>query len=136
MKRLRNQHDRLPRWQANQLKHLVGNCPHCARFENNAGVEHGSVIYRFSETSVTFRCERCKLQWTITLANMHRTFAEVARCLKEAGATKEAEVYNWWANDFKFAVEREQTRKSSIQRLLQNPRTRRHVIRLPDTARP
>jgi formaldehyde-activating enzyme involved in methanogenesis len=96
-------------------------------------VKHESVIYRLSETSVTFRCERCKLQWTITLANMHKTLTEVVAVLKEGGATDEAEVYENFARITKFAVEREQARKSSIQRVLQNPLTRRHVIRLPDS---
>jgi|SRR5882724_304089 len=136
MNRLRNQHDRHPRWQANQLKHLVGNCPHCARFENNAGVKHESVIYRRSETSITFRCERCKLQWTITLANMHKAFAAFVPVLKEGGATEAAEIYENFARITKFAVEREQARKSSIQRVLQNPLTRKHVIRLPDSPSP
>jgi hypothetical protein len=127
-RKLRNQHDRHPRWQVDLLRSLVGNCPHCARFENKLGVKHESVMYRRSEHSITFRCERCKLQWTITLAKLHKAIAAFVPVLKEAGATEAVEVYENFARITKFAAEREAKRKSAINRQT-GPR---RVIRLPD----
>jgi hypothetical protein len=89
-----------------------------------------AVIYRRSDTSVTFRCKACYLQWTITRASLHRAASTFAAAFREAGVpaddgrVKQCDFIASWT---KFAVDREAARKSTITRQKQ-----RRVIRLPD----
>lgn len=66
------------------LRAHVGNCP--------AGCSHGGFpllapIYRSSRRSVTFRCDRCGLQWTMTYHMLAKALANLPRDGKTGGAT-------------------------------------------------
>ena len=54
------------------LRAVVGSCPMC--------IERGkpAVIYRRSHKSVTMRCNKCGLQWTMTLARIHKAASKQA----------------------------------------------------------
>ena len=88
------------------------------------------MIYRRSNHSVTFRCQACYLQWTITWASLHRAASTFAAAFREAGVPADdgrVKQCDFIANGTKFAVEREATRKSTITR-----QKNRRVTRLPD----
>jgi hypothetical protein len=78
MKRIRNQPDRLPRFDRISIRLVAGRCPSCA---NEAEL---GVIYRRSNHSITFRCNHCSLQWTVTLANLHRAAKRKAAHLENS----------------------------------------------------
>jgi len=46
------------------LRAAIGTCPACER--------RGAVVYRRSPTSVTMRCNGCRLQWTVTMHQLRR----------------------------------------------------------------
>jgi hypothetical protein len=124
---LPNQHGRLSRDASFQIRLAAGACPSCAMFEpgwaklGSCSGNSPGVIYRRSAHSVTFRCNRCKLQWTITLANLHRCAAAKAITPGES----EMPWYQFIADETAFAVECEAKRKSTISR-----QTNRRVWRL------
>ena len=73
-----------------------------------------AVIYRRSNHSVTFRCQACHLQWTITLASLHRAASTFAAGYREAGVDVDdvrVKQVDFIAQGTKFAVEREAARK-------------------------
>ena len=126
---LRNQPDRLPFLNRFLLRKTAGYCPLCTGM---LGANRGepAVIYRRSNHSVTFRCKACHLQWTITLAAMHRAASTFAAGFREAGVADDdfrVKQCDFIARGTKFAVKQEAKRKSTITR----QRTGR-VIRLPD----
>jgi hypothetical protein len=123
---LPNQHGRLSRSQAYELRFIFGDCPCCNYGISNNPLRDPAVIYRRSQHSVTFRCNVCRLQWTITWANIHRAASAVIDYRRSA-RKKPIWDYEAIAQGTKFAAEREIKRKSSITR-----QTRRRAIRLPD----
>ena len=128
IRRQRNQPNRLDRTNAYLLKGTAGYCPVCTGMLGKQ--EDKTVIYRRSDTSVTFRCEACYLQWTITWASLHRAASTFAAAFREAGVAADdvrVKQCDFIANGTKFAVEREAKRKSTITR-----QKKRRVIRLPD----
>ena len=84
-----------------------------------------ATIYRSSNHSVTFRCQKCSLQWTVTFANLHRV-AE-ARLKKGMSKPSYEAAYDFLESITRLAAENATARKSIVTR--QIPR----VIRLPDT---
>jgi hypothetical protein len=115
-RRLPNQHGRLCKDIALALRHVAGACPSCSEIAGNFG-EHGwSPIYRRSHASVTFRCRGCGLQWTVTLANLHKV------------AKARANLHPWYAlvaEGTEFAVKHAAQRRNTITR-----QPNGHVIRL------
>ena len=78
-----------------------------------------AVIYRRSNHSVTFRCQACHLQWTITLASLHHAASTFAAGFREAGVADDdfrVKQCDFIARGTKFAIEREAARKSTITR--------------------
>jgi hypothetical protein len=69
---------RMSRYQSGMLRLTAGACPSCSVFVYGPANDRPAVVYRRSHRSVTFRCERCRLQWTITLANLHKVCAAKA----------------------------------------------------------
>jgi hypothetical protein len=66
---------------------------------------------------VTFRCQACQLQWTITLASLHRAASNWAFAMHEADCEPESvQPYDAVAQSTKFAADRAATGKSSITR--------------------
>ena len=57
------------------LRLYAGNCPNCAAWGRLTPFHRTGVVYRLSARSVTFRCNHCGLQWTVTL----HQFAKAAR---------------------------------------------------------
>src|SRR5262249_50065655 len=104
---------------------IAGHCPNCPLKSTPVGpIPEMGVIYRRSNHSITFRCNQCSLQWTVTLANLHR----VAKKKAEQGG-KDSMVFSALADATAFAAERATSRQNAIQR-----QTNRRVIRLPDRA--
>src|SRR5262249_5695772 len=90
------------------------------------------VIYRRSNHSITFRCNHCSLQWTVTLANLHRAAKRKAAHLENSDPNNRitaviAAASAIVARGTAFAAEHEAARRTSIKR-----QTKRRVIRLPD----
>jgi hypothetical protein len=118
---LRNQHDRLAKPIRLGLRIIGGACPWCVR----AGESRTAVIYRFSGHSVTFRCQKCSAQWTMTLVVLHRiATTSIAKGIADPTLKFFCELV---VEETQFAVDDASTRASSITR----QKTRR-VIRLPD----
>jgi len=61
---------RLPQLMSFQIRMLVGTCPLCSAAGRHLLAL--GVIYRRNHRSVTMRCERCHLQWTMTWAKIHQ----------------------------------------------------------------
>jgi hypothetical protein len=89
-----------------------------------------TVIYRRSGTSVTFRCNNCTLQWTMTFLKIHQ--AAKAMAAKLGSDNNEGFYFEMIADRTADAAERGAARRSSIKQLLQTGA--RRVIRLPDRA--
>ena len=123
-RRFRNQPDRLWHPIRVALRVAAGPCPSCVFLGEPGGKP--AVIYRRSRYSITYRCPRCSLQWTVTFAVLHRVATKrLAKGLKDPHM---AAVYETIAEATKFTVEREAKRKSTITR-----QKNRRVIRLPDS---
>jgi hypothetical protein len=82
------------------------------------------VIYRRSGHSITFRCKRCSLQWTVTLVNLRKAALTKAEKLKD---THIGYAYETVLEGTTGVAEREALRRTAIK--LQ---TNTRVIRLPD----
>ena len=122
--KLRNQPDRLWKPVRVAVRVVAGNCPSCSVI--NREIALPAAIYRRSNSSVTFRCQVCALQWTVTLANLHRSaVARLARGIPDPLG----EIYQLAADQTKFAAENAANRSAAINR-----QTTRRVIRLPNTA--
>jgi hypothetical protein len=69
------------------LLHLaVAGCPHCG---SEPGMPTGdTVIYRLSGRSVTFRCNRCTLQWTMTMHRISQMGAHYAARFPDGSFTR------------------------------------------------
>jgi hypothetical protein len=80
-----------------------------------------SPIFRRSNTSVTFRCRTCGLNWTITLANIWK----VADARVADARSAEYGYYRLIADGTKLASENAARRKTTITR-----QKNRRVIRL------
>ena len=104
------------------LRAAAGMCPSCIFLHDLP--DRPAMIYRSSNHSVTFRCQRCSLQWTVTLATLHRV-AE-ARLKKGIKDPRLEEAYGFLEVITRFAADNAVQRKSLITH--QIPR----VIRLPD----
>ena len=126
----RNQHGRTNFDWRFQLRMLAGTCPFCSF--NSSYIGDLSVIYRMSEHSVTFRCQYCTLQWTMTFVTLHRAAKIWSDNLRAKGKLDRVHLFDCLAETLKAYAERDLKRKSSIQRVLQNPLTRRRVIQLGD----
>jgi hypothetical protein len=68
--KLRNQPDRLWKPLRTALRVVAGQCPFCIALTQH--MDRPAVIYRRSRSSVTFKCLRCGLQWSVTFAVIHR----------------------------------------------------------------
>jgi hypothetical protein len=125
---LPNQHERLSRRVAFGVRAAFGSCSAC-------GARHSpAVIYRRSWHSVTFKCKACSLQWTITLANMHRaakTQAEIWRGSDHKNAAAFVNLYEDIAMGTRDAVEDEAKRRNTITTNMDMTQLKeRSVIRL------
>jgi hypothetical protein len=133
MKKQRNQPDRLPFLDRFSIRLVAGVCPSCAYDISNMMDIKLGVIYRRSNHSVTFRCNHCSLQWTVTLANLHRVAKRKAAAAKAdaCGSDDPAAIglaaATMVARGTAFAAEHEAARRTAIKRQLN-----RRVIRLPD----
>lgn len=64
------------------LKMIAGRCPHCGS-SRLWFPKRSVVIYRWRGRSVTFRCNDCTLQWTVTEHRISQTAAYVAATLPD-----------------------------------------------------
>jgi hypothetical protein len=126
----RNQHGRTNFDWRFQLRMLAGTCPFC--HFNSGYIGDLSVIYRMSDHSVTFRCQYCTLQWTMTFVTLQRAAKIWSDNLRTKGKLNSVHLFDCLAETLKDYAKRDANRKSSIQRVLQNPLRKRRVIRLPD----
>jgi hypothetical protein len=127
---LRNQPDRLPRDDRFSIRVVAGVCPSCALScacsgEDTSREDILGVIYRRSGHSITFRCNHCSLQWTVTLHNLRRAALAKAASIKD---NMLAYAYSTVLDGTRGVPKREAARRSSIKR-----QTRRRVILLPDS---
>jgi hypothetical protein len=105
------------------IRAAAGMCPSCVFLCEPH--DRPATIYRSSNHSVTFRCQKCSLQWTVTFANLHRV-AE-ARLKKGMSKPSYEAAYDFLESITRLAAGNATARKSIVTR--QIPR----VIRLPDT---
>jgi hypothetical protein len=132
MKKRRNQPDRMPGVHRAAIRSVAGICPSCALSRTFGGEQSTSlkdvlgVIYRRSDTSITFRCQHCELQWTVTLANLHKAAQSKIESISDETLKC---FYDYVIAGTQFAAEREAERKNAIKK-----QTHRRVIRLQDRA--
>jgi hypothetical protein len=87
---------RLNRDTRSRLRRMIGKCPLCSSVNKDLEEELGesqrdedglgplrAVIYRRSAISVTMRCDKCGLQWTLTLQKIH----DAAKCFGALAAS-------------------------------------------------
>jgi hypothetical protein len=119
-RKMRNQPDRLDFMLAFPARILARHCPNCEPKQTGLGaIRVMGVIYRRSNHSITFRCNECTLQWTVTLVNLRRAAVAKDEFLAHA--------YSTVLEGTTGVPEREAVRKTAINRQLN-----RRVIRLPD----
>src|SRR6266545_4950694 len=64
----------------------VTQCPLCGAADAQ---QHDGVIYRRSNRSVTLRCRRCGLQWTMTWLKVHQAAKRLRELVKSDGAASD-----------------------------------------------
>ena len=62
---------RIDRRNSSKVRELFGVCALCLA-TGSFDPDHLGVIYRRSPRSVTMRCDKCGLQWTMTFAKIHQ----------------------------------------------------------------
>ena len=83
--KLRVQPDRLPGWERHLLRAIGGGCPACLGATGNEPIFKPAVIFRRGKTSLTFKCQTCKLKWPVTFRSLQRAAGNRATELTKAG---------------------------------------------------